>query len=151
METTYWLYMSHHSTLLYTFSLLYTRVCMVKYILCLEVNDIYFQSIGPLADVFGQILQGSGGYTTMIRRLYKNDQEVLQQGSGGYTTRIRRKKKKTFAFKWCKITAQKGIFSANFALIAGFFWYRCYYPHRLRDALTPVCGIFLCTGSLIGI
>ena len=21
-------------------------------------------------------------------------------------------------------------------------WYRCYYPHRLRDALSPVCGIF---------
>ena len=24
-----------------------------------------------------------------------------------------------------------------FALIAGFFWYWCYYPHR-----SPVCGIF---------
>ena len=22
-------------------------------------------------------------------------------------------------------------------------WYRCYYPHRSRDALSPVCGIFL--------
>ena len=21
-------------------------------------------------------------------------------------------------------------------------WYRCYYPHRSRDALFPVCGIF---------
>ena len=21
-------------------------------------------------------------------------------------------------------------------------WHRCYYPHRLRDALSPVCGIF---------
>ena len=21
-------------------------------------------------------------------------------------------------------------------------WYRCYYPHRSRDALSPVCGIF---------
>ena len=21
-------------------------------------------------------------------------------------------------------------------------WYRCYYPHRLRDALSHVCGIF---------
>ena len=21
-------------------------------------------------------------------------------------------------------------------------WYRCYYPHRLRDALSPVCRIF---------
>ena len=23
-------------------------------------------------------------------------------------------------------------------------WRRCYYPHRSRDALSPVCGIFLC-------
>ena len=22
-------------------------------------------------------------------------------------------------------------------------WYRCYYPHRSRDALSPVCGIFI--------
>ena len=35
-------------------------------------------------------MQGSGGYTTRIRRLYNKDQEVLQQGSGGYTTRARR-------------------------------------------------------------
>ena len=28
--------------------------------------------------------QGSGGYTTRIRRFYNKDQEVIQQGSGGY-------------------------------------------------------------------
>ena len=39
------------------------------------------------------------------------------RGSEGYTTRIRR-------------------------LLAGFFWYRCYYPHRSRD-VSPVCRIFL--------
>ena len=22
-------------------------------------------------------------------------------------------------------------------------WYQCYYPHRSRDALSPVCGIFI--------
>ena len=22
------------------------------------------------------------------------------------------------------------------------FWYRCYYPHRLRDSVSPVCEIF---------
>ena len=30
-------------------------------------------------------------------------------------------------------------------------WYRCYYPHRSRDSLSPVCGIFcgyLCYGCL---
>ena len=32
-------------------------------------------------------------------------------------------------------------FSANFSFLAGFFWYWC-YPHRLRDALSPVCRIF---------
>ena len=35
-----------------------------------------------------------------------------------------------------------------------FFWYRCYYPHRSRDALSPVCMIFLiysinCMGLLL--
>jgi hypothetical protein len=28
---------------------------------------------------------------------------------------------------------------------ATLLWYRCYYPHRSRDALSPVDGIF--TGS----
>ena len=26
---------------------------------------------------------------------------------------------------------------------AGFVWYQCYYPHRSRYALSPVCGIFI--------
>ena len=49
---------------------------------------------------------------------------------------------KTFAHKWCKIAAQKKSFSANFALLA-VFWYCCYYPHQLRDFMSLVCGIFL--------
>ena len=33
-------------------------------------------------------------------------------------------------------------------LVFGYSWstlllYRCYYPHRSRDALSPICGIFL--------
>ena len=63
-------------------------------------------------------LHGSGGYTISIRRLYNKDQKVIQQGPGGYTTRMRR-------------------------LLAGFFWYQCYYLHRSRAALSPVCRIFL--------
>ena len=34
------------------------------------------------------------------------------------------------------------VFSANFALLAVFFWYRCYCPHWSSDSLSPVCGIF---------
>ena len=34
--------------------------------------------------VLGRILQGSGGYTTRIRRLYNKDEEVIQQGSWSY-------------------------------------------------------------------
>ena len=50
---------------------------------------------------------------------------------------------KTFAHKGCKIAAQFFfVFSANFDLLAGFFWYRCYYPHRSRELVSPVCGIF---------
>ena len=30
---------------------------------------------------------------------------------------------------------------ANFALLANFFWFWCYYAHRSGDALSPVCGI----------
>ena len=50
----------------------------------------------------------------------------------------------TFAHKGCKIAAQQKVsFSANFALLAGFFWYWWYYPYRSRDSLSPVCGIFI--------
>ena len=50
---------------------------------------------------------------------------------------------KTFAHEACKITEKKVSFLANFALLAGFFFkYCCYYPHLLRDALSPNCGIF---------
>ena len=56
-------------------------------------------------------------------RLYNKDQEVIQQGSEGYTTRIRR-------------------------LLAGFFWYQCYYLHWLRDNLSSVCRIFICINYL---
>ena len=58
---------------------------------------------------------------------------------------------KTFAYKECKIAPQKSLFfSAHFALLAGFFWYRCYYPHRSRDALSPVCGILYSNSNIEG-
>ena len=44
--------------------------------------------------------------------------------------------------KSVKSSQKKVKFSTNFALLAGFFWYRCYYPHWSRDALSPGCGIF---------
>ena len=53
------------------------------------------------------------------------DQEVIQQGSAGHTTRIRR------------------LYNKDQEVVSRiFFLYRCYYPHRSRDALSPVCGIF---------
>ena len=59
--------------------------------------------------------QGSGGYTTRIRRLYK-DQEVM------FSDAIIEPLQKTLAYKGCKITVEKKlVFSANFALVAGFF------------------------------
>ena len=36
------------------------------------------------------------------------------------------KKKRVFGYSWSTL-----------------LWYRCYYPHRSRDAMSPVCGIFL--------
>ena len=45
--------------------------------------------------------------------------------------------------KGCKIAAQKKfVFLEIFALLAGFCLYQCYYSHRSRDSLSPVCGIF---------
>ena len=51
---------------------------------------------------------------------------------------------KTFALKWCNIAAGKKLYFclANFPLLAGFFWYQCYFPHRLRDASSPLSGFF---------
>ena len=50
---------------------------------------------------------------------------------------------KTFAHKGCKRAAPIFLkfYFMNFALLAGFFCYRCYYLHRSRDALSPICGI----------
>ena len=46
---------------------------------------------------------------------------------------------KIFAHEGCEIAApKKDFFPANFALLEGFFWYRCYYLHWLRDSLSPV-------------
>ena len=45
---------------------------------------------------------------------------------------------KTLAYKGCKIAVQKKFVLANLALGSGFFGYRCYQPHRSRDALSPV-------------
>ena len=93
-----------------------------------------------------------------IRRLYNKDLEVIQQGSEGYKTRIRRLynkvrrlcfptrlkslSSKLLLIKCVKSPRKKVSYSVNFALLAEFFWYWCYYPHRSRDALSPVCGIF---------
>ena len=49
----------------------------------------------------------------------------------------------TFVHKGCKIAAHFFFFLKNFALLAGFFWHWSYYPHQSRDALSPVCGIFV--------
>ena len=50
-----------------------------------------------------QILQGSGGYTKRIRRLYNKDQGVIQQGSRGYVFRLDyRASPEYFAYKVCK-------------------------------------------------
>ena len=38
------------------------------------------------------------------------------------------------------------VFQKNVVLVYSWstlLWYRCYYPHRSRDALSPVCGIFV--------
>ena len=39
--------------------------------------------------------------------------------------------------------------SANFALLAEFFWYWCYYLYWLREALSPVCGFFILLKKLV--
>ena len=34
---------------------------------------------------------------------------------------------------------------------SSLLWYRCYYPHRSRDALSPVCGIFTGATGLLSL
>ena len=43
--------------------------------------------------------------------------------------------------KGVKSPRKKNGFSANFALLAGFFCYWRYHPNPSRDALSPVYGI----------
>ena len=48
-----------------------------------------------------------------------------------------------FVLKWSKIAAQKKSFFLLLILPwSTLLWHWCYYPHRSRDALSPVCGIF---------
>ena len=61
------------------------------------------------------------------------DQEVIQQGSEGYITRIRRLYNK----------GQEVIQQSSRGFLAGFFWYQCYYLHQSRNALSPICWIFV--------
>ena len=35
------------------------------------------------------------------------------------------------------------IYSKHCQSWSTLLWYRCYYPHRSRDALSPICGIFV--------
>ena len=48
-----------------------------------------------------------------------------------------------FVWKWSKIAAQKKVFFLLILPWSTLLWHRCYDPHRSRDALSPVCGIFL--------
>ena len=38
--------------------------------------------------------------------------------------------------------AKKSFFLLLILPWSTLLWHRCYYPHRSRDALSPVCGIF---------
>ena len=71
------------------------------------------------------IQQGSGGYITKIRRLYKKDQEVM------FSDAIIEPLQNLFAYKGSKITVpKKCVVFCEFCLISRFFCYRCYYLHR---------------------
>ena len=41
------------------------------------------------------------------------------------------------------LTSFNSLLFCKFCLTSRIFWYWCYYPHRSKDALSPVCGIFL--------
>ena len=42
-----------------------------------------------------------------------------------------------------KLQRKKSLIFNKFCLTSRIFWYCCYYPHRSRDALSPVWNIFL--------
>ena len=49
----------------------------------------------------------------------------------------------TFLFGSClKSPRKKKFFFLLILPWSDLLWHRCYYPHRSRDALSPVCGIF---------
>ena len=41
-----------------------------------------------------------------------------------------------------RLPHKKKFFFLVILLWSTLLWHRCYYPHRSRDALSPVCGIF---------
>ena len=50
----------------------------------------------------------------------------------------------TFLFgSGLKLSRKKKCFFLLILPWSTLLWHRCYYPHRSRDALSPVCGIFV--------
>ena len=78
--------------------------------------------------VFGQIFKGSGGYTTRIRRLFNKDREVMF--SDAIIEPVKSLRKKVF-------------FSANFALLAGFFGIGATIRINQEMLCVPYAGFFL--------
>ena len=74
----------------------------------------------------------------MIRGLFNKDQDVI------FLDAIIEPLKKTVAYKGCKITAQKKlVFFCKFCLTSLIFLALVLLSSSSRDALSPVCGIFL--------
>ena len=65
------------------------------------------------------------------------DLESLGKSNGKKWTHVH-----IFVQKWSKVAARKKSFFLLILPWSTLLWHRCYYPHRSRDALYPVCGIF---------
>ena len=65
------------------------------------------------------------------------DSEFLSKSNGKKWVKIW-----TFLFGSGQKSPRKILFFLLILPWSTLLWHRCYYPHRSRDALSPVCGIF---------
>ena len=65
--------------------------------------------------------------------------EFLGESKGNKWSQIL---KKVLLIKGVKSPRKKSLFFGDFCLTSSFFWYCCYYPHRSRDALSPLSIFF---------
>ena len=104
-----------------------------------RVGKLFFTDLFPLFTPFKRLFAPTS--RSPMSKLFRYS-ESLGKSNGKKWSQIW----KLLLIKGVKSPRKKKfLVFGKFCLTSRIFFYRCYYPHRSRDALSPVCGIlFIC-------